>query len=311
MHVFRWDLDKTYLETDFDSLRGLVRSATEPASAKVAVAGAPELLRAICARAEHEVHFLSGSPTQMRAVLEEKLRLDEVRFHSLTLKDNLDNMRRGRVRAIRGQLDHKLPHLLDARRGVPTGWTETLFGDDAEVDAVVYCMYADAAAGRLRPDALARLMEQAGAYPDRVEAAVRALARLPVGEVVDRIFIRLARGVPPARFAPLGRRVVPVHGWWQAALVLWQADRIGQPGVEALRAALEGAGGAGAAFALEGLTQDIVRRGFVEADRVAALPGPPLLRARPWISPDAGAPQLPDGPVDYLGLLRSLREPDA
>ena len=47
MRIYRWDLDKTYLLTDFDSFAGLVRSATEPASAKQAVPGAPPLLRAL------------------------------------------------------------------------------------------------------------------------------------------------------------------------------------------------------------------------------------------------------------------------
>ena len=31
LRVYRWDLDKTYLLTDFDSLRGIVRTAMEPA----------------------------------------------------------------------------------------------------------------------------------------------------------------------------------------------------------------------------------------------------------------------------------------
>ena len=80
MHVYRWDLDKTYLETDFDSLRGLVRSATEPASAKRAVPGAAALLRAISGQPGSRVFILSGSPVQMRRTLEEKLALDGVTF---------------------------------------------------------------------------------------------------------------------------------------------------------------------------------------------------------------------------------------
>ena len=28
-HIYRWDLDKTYLRTDFDTLRDLVRTAIE------------------------------------------------------------------------------------------------------------------------------------------------------------------------------------------------------------------------------------------------------------------------------------------
>ena len=35
-HVFRWDLDKTYLRTEFDSARDLIKSAIETASDKQA-----------------------------------------------------------------------------------------------------------------------------------------------------------------------------------------------------------------------------------------------------------------------------------
>jgi phosphoserine phosphatase len=122
-------LDKTYLETDFSSIRGIVRSATEPAHAKRTVPGAAALVRALGAKPEVRIAILSGSPTQLRDVLEEKLHLDGVRFDSLTLKDNLGNLRRGRLRAIKGQLGYKLPALLQARRDTEAGTTETLFGD--------------------------------------------------------------------------------------------------------------------------------------------------------------------------------------
>ena len=58
--VQRWDLDKTYLETDFDSLRGLVRSAKEPASTKKATPGATALMRGLCADPDARVSIVSG-----------------------------------------------------------------------------------------------------------------------------------------------------------------------------------------------------------------------------------------------------------
>ena len=71
MRVYRWDLDKTYLLTDFDSWRGLVRTAMEPASAKRAVPGTTALVRELGREApgwRPRVHIVSGSPTQMRAM---------------------------------------------------------------------------------------------------------------------------------------------------------------------------------------------------------------------------------------------------
>lgn len=43
--VARWDLDKTYLRTDFDTLRDIVRTALERPDQKRTVPGAAALLR--------------------------------------------------------------------------------------------------------------------------------------------------------------------------------------------------------------------------------------------------------------------------
>ena len=81
MHVYRWDLDRTYLDTDIHSVRGLIRTALESASDKRTLPGAAALMRALTdADPSSRVFILSGSPTQMRDVLREKLTLDGVRF---------------------------------------------------------------------------------------------------------------------------------------------------------------------------------------------------------------------------------------
>src|SRR5215210_2857367 len=142
--IARWDLDKTYLRTDFDTLRDLVRTAIERPDQKRTVPGAAPLLREL-GRAGVEIHILSGSPEQLRARLEEKLRLDGARWASLTLKPNLQNLLRLRFRALRGQLGYKLPSLLQRRCELRRQRDadgqlvrEVLLGDDAEADAFVY-----------------------------------------------------------------------------------------------------------------------------------------------------------------------------
>jgi hypothetical protein len=168
MRVYRWDLDKTYLDTDFHSLRGVIRAATEPAHRKRALPGAGALLRSLSGQEHASVMVVSGSPRQMHSVLSEKLRLDGIRFDELVLKDNLGNVRRGRFRAIKGQIGYKLPALLSARLRTPEGAKEVLFGDDVEADALVYSLYADAIAGRVGSAEVSRVMEKAGAYPDEI-----------------------------------------------------------------------------------------------------------------------------------------------
>ena len=273
MRIYRWDLDKTYLLTDFDSFAGLVRSATEPASAKQAVPGAPMLLRALSNDAESRIFFVSGSPTQLQDVLEEKLRMDGVTFERLTLKDNLGNLRRGRVRAIRGQFGYKLPQLLRDRVGEERGARETLFGDDAEIDAVVYCVYADAVSGRISPRELSRIMQKAGAYADDIEQAMTALQRIPRTPLKERMFIRLERRRPVRDFAPLGTRVFPVHSWWQAALVL-VADGDLQPADAVAVAASVFEDDPDAGWKVAAQVQDVMRRGGIGVEHIAALPLP-------------------------------------
>lgn len=239
MRVYRWDLDKTYLDTDFETVRGLLRSAMESAREKRAVPGATALLRELARERpgwRPRVVLLSGSPTQMRGVLEEKLRMDGVRFDELILKDNLGNLKRGRLRAVRDQFGYKLPHLLAGRVGLGEQVREVLFGDDAEADALVYSVYADAVAGRISAVELSRILETAGAYPSAVVEALAALKQLPRADAVDRIFIRLDKGVLRRDFEPLGSRVIPVRSWFEAALVLADTGDVDPEGMERIYA---------------------------------------------------------------------------
>lgn len=293
MQVYRWDLDKTYLQTDIDSVRGLVRSAIEPARAKRAVPGAPALLRELARERpgwRPRIFILSGSPTQMRAVLEQKLRMDGVRFDDFILKDNLTNLKRGRIRAVRGQFGYKLPQLLRARVGLGAAVRESLFGDDAEVDALVYSVYADAIAGRIGAIELSRVLSAAGAYPDHIVEALSALRKLSIADAVDRIFIRLDRGRPLTVFEPLGTRVVPVRSWFEAALTLYGSGELDAVGVERVRGSMLGGD-----TELVGYFSSVLARGFVEASAMARLLGE--------VTPDpfwaACEAELGRGPYEY------------
>ena len=87
-HVYRWDLDKTYLQTDFDSLTGLVKAALQSAEEKKNIPGTGALMRELRYGPDGEknrVMVVSGSPRQMRKVLERKLQLDGADIDSLSL----------------------------------------------------------------------------------------------------------------------------------------------------------------------------------------------------------------------------------
>jgi len=218
--VYRWDLDKTYLRTEFDTLRDLVRTAFEPASRKRAYPGASTLLREIRATDPAAIFILSGSPEQMRSVLEAKLRLDGIHWDGFTLKPSLRNLVRGKFRFLRDQLSYKLTALLRSRTNVSPETDEILFGDDAEGDAFIYSLYADIAAGRVTQELLMKIAELAEVYPEDIPELVRIAARVPRSDTVRRIFIHLERVSSTAGFGEFGRRVCPFYNYLQPALVL-------------------------------------------------------------------------------------------
>ncbi|MFO0606228.1 MAG: hypothetical protein U0324_23845 [Polyangiales bacterium] len=219
-HVFRWDLDKTYLHTDFDTWIDLVRTAVEKPEGKRTVAGAGALLRELRASVPSLLTIVSGSPEQMRNTLEAKLRLDGIRWDEFVLKPSLQNMLRLRFRALRDQVGYKLPALLSARSRTPAHLPETLFGDDAEADALVYTLYADIVAGRIDDKRLTAVMEHANAYPDAIGEVIRLAHQVDRADPVKRIFIHLERKSDPGFFRRYGPRVVPIFNYFQAALVL-------------------------------------------------------------------------------------------
>lgn len=310
MVVYRWDLDRTYLDTDIFTVRGMLRSAFEAASAKRTIPGADTLLRGLLdADPRARATILSGSPVQMRAVLEEKLALDGIRFDSMVLKDNLRNIRRGRFRAVKGQLGYKLPHLLAQRADEPGDAVEFLFGDDAEIDALVYTLYADAVAGRVDREGIERVLRAGGAYEDQIASAVSALARIQPADVVSDVFIHVDRGVPLRAFTLLGERVRPVFSWYQAALALGARGRLTPEGVVAVARAVDEAAGFGP-LRLAALTQDAVRRGLVSAGQARDLLGhdPALAPLRDAVDSalvllGEHKPAAPSAKTDYLGFL--------
>ena len=224
--VYRWDLDKTYLRTEFDTLRDLLSRAFERAKDKHTVPGAAALLREIRSTQPAGLYILSGSPEQMRRVLEAKLRLDGVTWDGLTLKPSLKKLLRGHFKFLRDQVGYKLGALLSSREVLPAQTDEILFGDDAETDAFVYSLYADLCAGRVGLDVLANVLGQAAVHEDEAPELVRLAGRISRRDHCRRIFIHLDRISPLEPFREYGTRVCPFYNYFQPAIVLTEMGAI-------------------------------------------------------------------------------------
>jgi hypothetical protein len=147
---------------------------------------------------------------------------------------------------------------------------EICFGDDAEADALIYSLYGDILAGKVTTAVLTRVLTNTGVYDDDAARTVGLACALEAGDVVRRIFIHLEGKVAPARFVRFGTRVVPIHNYFQAALVLHQDGVLPMSGAIEVLGSLVVDHGYDVARVANSL-QDARRRGIVTAATAAAL----------------------------------------
>jgi hypothetical protein len=226
--VYRWDLDKTYLRTDFDSVRQLLRVPFERAEDKTVVPGVIELIRALKPCAERagrtaQIFFLSASPPQIGKAIRGKLAIDAVPYDGIVFKNQLQHVLRGKFHNLREQIGFKLAELLRSRHALPAATVEILFGDDWESDAIAYSLYADTVARRLTVEELSRLLASVRVDPKIAEEVLTLAAMVTPAQAVRKIFVNLERRTPPVSFRRLGPRVVPTFNYLQTAAIL-QAD---------------------------------------------------------------------------------------
>jgi len=227
--VLIWDIDKTYLDTRFSSLRGLLAIPFEFALDKQAIPGAVPLLRAL-RRGPGErsaivpLFFVSGSPKQLRNVVERKMTLDGVGYDGITFKDQWALLKDKRPKAIKHQIGYKLLALLLYRLDVPATARWLLFGDDVESDAEVFALFGEVCGG-LRGDALERRLRDDNTDEPELRACLDAAAQLgpPGDDPVERIFVHLATGGEPQG---RGEKVVETRSFLQTALVCAHLGRL-------------------------------------------------------------------------------------
>lgn len=236
--IYVWDIDKTYLATEIHSLSGLLAVPFEFAIDKRNVAGTGALLRALRrGRVDfgktmvNPIYFVSASPPQLRRVIQRKMLFDGVEFDGITFKDQLALVRRGLFGKLREQIGYKVSALLLNRRELPWDVTETLFGDDSESDALIYSIYGDVVAGRLRGDALVKVLLRQQVRREDAEFIAGLAEGMPERETVDGIYINLEVRHDPSRFEGFSPLLVPSHDAFQASLRLFEDGHLSAEGV--------------------------------------------------------------------------------
>ena len=233
--VYVWDLDRTYLRTEFESLRDMIRTAQQKAKDNIAYPGVAALMRALRmgpdSAAARPIYFISASPPQIGKVIREKFRIDQVEVDGVYFKDNLQNVRPSRLRRLREQIGYKLLSLLDLRRRLPPGATLTCFGDDAESDALIYSLFAEISDRWMKGPALVDFLVKQGVFHDEaVRIAWRARA-LPASRPVSRIFIHMHADQDPRYWRRFGSKVTATRSYFQTAFVCFADRKISAEGL--------------------------------------------------------------------------------
>jgi hypothetical protein len=300
--VYVWDIDKTYLESDFNSLKGMLKIPFELAVDKRTIAGADSLLRLLRRSGPDAtasgLYFVSASPNQLRKTIAKKMLLDGVEHDGITLKDWSAIIKSGRMGKLREQIGYKLSALLLGRRDL--GWRarEILFGDDSESDALSYSLYADICAGRLRGDALRHTVEKNGVGPQDARY-IESLSRdLPSTDWVDRIYIHIESGAPPSEFADWGTRLIACRNTFQMTLGLVRDGHLANRAIGTQAQALMGNHGVGINSFMEDL-DDFLERKELRPDEVSHIKSY-LLEVDGTPQPSLSAPEFefqpsPDG----------------
>jgi hypothetical protein len=220
------DIDKTYLETKFETVLQLVQTAFQSAAGKQTVAGASDVLLAarwghLQGVVDHKfprgLHFVSSSPPQLRSTLDEKLSSDGLDWDSDTFKDQAYNLLKGKLSLLRNHVAYKSLALLRIISSESASPEVFLLGDNAELDPYIYAGVYWYLRGTFTSEQYAQFL--ALALPEdhpkkELEEALRSIKPAKV----KGIFIREAPGYQSIKPNALTQSIVTFNNYFTAAL---------------------------------------------------------------------------------------------
>lgn len=314
------DIDKTYLETKFESLPQLIRVALEQPEEKITVRGASTVMNAarwgLPGSAQKKepagLHFVSASPPQMREVLESKLEMDGLDWNSDTFKDQAYNVRKGRMSLLRQHTAYKSTAILEIMQTMAAGSRVWLIGDNAESDPYIYTGLALFQAGHLPASAYLEYLKIAN-VEDEILEDIEALLQEKSPVTIAGTLIRKVPGATDIRLPPLTDHIFFFENFFEAALALIRQGIIPTHNLspiarlfhnrhgfsrEKIIGYLQGMANDGGPAGAEGSLEEIIKYlsspALQEPVRPISLPEPPSLctdhqpgtlldRARDWI----------------------------
>jgi hypothetical protein len=226
------DLDKTYLETEFESWIKMAKIPFESPHDKITVPGASEVLELVRWGGDPRssgapcsgIHFVSSSPPQLRLALDGKLTLDHLEWSSDTFKNQSYNLRMARIDLLRHHIAYKTKAILDIVTRLPGGSQVILIGDNAEYDAFIYTAVRLFLERRMSVAGLRDWLRGARVEESVITQVVGGEIEVPVDIKVGGIFIRSVTGYPPSVVSRLEGTWSRFDHWAQVA---WSMMKLG------------------------------------------------------------------------------------
>ena len=316
--VYIWDLDKTYLDTAFESVGGLWRTVREKAFQKRNVPGTATLVRALRdywqethhGRMDFPIFFITGSPPQLERKIHDKLNYDGIYPFGLFCKDNVQNLTPGRLWRLTQQVGYKLQALLQLRLHLAADVRQILWGDDSEADAVIYSLYSDLCARRLEEKETRKILAHFKVVGQQVDTILRLLEDVPHHDPVEKMYINLAADTDAEYYLKFGRRVLPTYDTFQLALDLFQDNRLSSAQVVNVAGDLMNNFGF-TVEELENSLEELIRRPALANRTVDSIL--PILRQNFLVSPDYQLVAVPKPVISSVGArifeLEGVTEP--
>lgn len=232
--IYLWDIDKTYLDTHFETLKGLLKVAFEKAFQKKNIPGTRVLVRSLMGPTElssnkpFPIYFISASPPQMERKIRMKMELDGINPYGAFFKDNLRNLSPKHFRRLTQHVGFKLQALMELRTRLKEDVRQILFGDDSESDAVIYSLYSDICARRISEKPLRRVLDELHVTPLQQDSILELQNRIPEQDPVEKVYINLANDTDPDYYEKFGRRLLPTFNTFQIAVDLFQDGRVSE-----------------------------------------------------------------------------------
>lgn len=231
--VYLWDLDKTYLDTKSETLKGLVKTVFEKALQKKNVPGTATLCSSLKScwyeRFEQKsfpLFFITASPPQLEKKIVRKLCFDGVVPKGIFCKDNLKNLKPSRLWRLTQQVGYKLQALMQLRLQLGEDIRQIMWGDDSESDVLIYCLYSDICARRLEGGELVKTFRELKITRAQVDVILEMQGHVPRKDPVEKIYINLAEDTDAEYYLKFGRRCLPTYNSFQTALDLFQDRRL-------------------------------------------------------------------------------------